>query len=113
VNLATDMAGDPASTADQVVAAVVGSPEASALVTAETHDSGIVQAAASATLAGGQNAMDTLKVRAADEGIWDAGISIQAEDGSLDPSGTFNLVARHKGEVVEVFKDLSIQGGRS
>lgn len=108
VNLATDEAGDPVSTADQVVAAVVGSPEASALVTAETQDAGIVQAAASANLSGGMDAMDTLKVRAADEGTWGARLSAQVEDGSLDPSGAFNLVVRHKGEVVEVFKDLSM-----
>ena len=108
VNLATDGAGDPVSTADQVVAAVVGSPEASALVTAETQDAGIVQAAASANLSGGMDAMDTLKVRAADEGIWGARLSVQVEDGSLDPSCAFNLVVRHKGEVVEVFKDLSM-----
>ncbi|WP_408998737.1 phage tail sheath C-terminal domain-containing protein [Syntrophus buswellii] len=108
VNLATDGAGDPVSTADQVVAAVVGSPEASALVTAETQDAGIVQAAASASLSGGMDAMDTLKVRAADEGTWGARLSVQVEDGSLDPTGAFNLVVRHKGEVVEVFKDLSM-----
>jgi len=108
VNLATDGAGDPVSTADQVVAAVVGSPEASARVTAETQDAGIVQAAASANLSGGQNALDTLKVRAADEGIWGERLSVQVEDGPLDPTGAFNLVVRHKGEVVEVFKDLSM-----
>ncbi|WP_084458322.1 phage tail sheath C-terminal domain-containing protein [Desulfocurvus vexinensis] len=108
VNLATDGAGDPVSTADQVVAAVVGSAEASALVTAETLDAGIVQAAASANLSGGMDAMDTLKVRAADEGTWGARLSVQVEDGSLDPSRAFNLVVRHKGEVVEVFKDLSM-----
>jgi phage tail sheath protein FI len=108
VNLATDGAGDPVSTADQVVAAVVGSPDASARVTAETQDAGIVQAAASANLSGGQNALDTLKVRAADEGIWGERLSVQVEDGSLDPTGAFNLVVRHKGEVVEVFKDLSM-----
>jgi phage tail sheath protein FI len=108
VNLATDGAGDPVSTADQVVAAVVGSPEASARVTAETQDAGIVQAAASASLSGGMDAMDTLKVRAADEGTWGARLSVQVEDGSLDPTGAFNLVVRHKGEVVEVFKDLSM-----
>ena len=108
VNLATDGAGDPASAADQVVAAVSGSPETSALVTAETQDAGIVQAAASANLSGGMDAMDTLKVRAADEGTWGARLSVQVEDGSLDPSGAFNLVVRHKGEVVEVFKDLSM-----
>ena len=108
VNLATDGAGDPVSTADQVVAAVVGSPEAFALVTAETQETGIVQAAASANLSGGMDAMDTLKVRAADEGTWGARLSVQVEDGSLDPNGAFNLVVRHKGEVVEVFKDLSM-----
>jgi phage tail sheath protein FI len=108
VNLATDGAGDPVSTADQVAAAVVGSPDASARVTAETQDAGIVQVAASANLSGGQNALDTLKVRAADEGIWGERLSVQVEDGSLDPTGAFNLVVRHKGEVVEVFKDLSM-----
>ena len=108
VNLATDGAGDPVSTADQVVAAVIGSPDASARVTAETLDAGIVQAAASANLSGGMDAMDTLKVRAADEGTWGARLSVQVEDGSLDPTDAFNLVVRHKGEVVEVFKDLSM-----
>ena len=108
VNLATDGAGDPVSTADQVAAAVVGSPDASARVTAETQEAGIVQAAASANLSGGQNALDTLKVRAADEGIWGERLSVQVEDGSLDPTSAFNLVVRHKGEVVEVFKDLSM-----
>ncbi|MCK7511754.1 MAG: hypothetical protein MZV70_52065 [Desulfobacterales bacterium] len=52
--------------------------------------------------------MDTLKVRAADEGTWGDRLSVQVEDGSLDPSGAFNLVVRHKGEVVEVFRDLSM-----
>lgn len=108
VNLATDGAGDPASTADLVVAAVSGSPEASALVTAETQNAGVVQAAASANLSGGMDAMDTLKARAADEGTWGERLSVQVEDGSLDPTGAFNLVVRHKGEVVEVFKDLSM-----
>ena len=108
VNLATDGAGDPVSTADQVVAAVTGTPEAAALVTAETQDTGVVQAAAAANLSGGMDALDTLKVRAADEGTWGDRLSVQVEDGSLDPTGAFNLVVRHKGEVVEVFKDLSM-----
>jgi phage tail sheath protein FI len=113
VNLATDGVGDPVSTADQVVAAVVGSPYASALVTAETQETGVVQAAVSANLSGGMDAMDTLKVRAADEGTWGERLSVQVEDGSLDPSGAFNLVVRHKGEVVEVFKDLSMDEAAS
>lgn len=108
VNLATDGAGDPVSTADQVVAAVTGTPEAAALVTAETQDTGVVQAAAADNLSGGMDALNTLKVRAADEGTWGDRLSVQVEDGSLDPTGAFNLVVRHKGEVVEVFKDLSM-----
>jgi hypothetical protein len=91
-----------------VVAAVTGTPEAAALVTAETQDTGVVQAAAAANLSGGMDALDTLKVRAADEGTWGDRLSVQVEDGSLDPTGAFNLVVRHKGEVVEVFKDLSM-----
>lgn len=108
VNLATDGAGDPVSSADQVVTVVTGTPEAAALVTAETQDTGVVQAAAAANLSGGMDALDTLKVRAADEGTWGERLSVQVEDGSLDPTGAFNMVVRHKGEVVEVFKDLSM-----
>ncbi len=108
VNLATDSAGDPASTADQVVQAVALVPEADALVLASTEDSGTVQPAAAANLAGGQDAQDTLRVHAANEGVWGDGLAVQIEDGSLDPVAGFNIVVRHKGEVVEVFKDLSM-----
>jgi phage tail sheath protein FI len=108
VNLATDSAGDPASTADQVVQAVALVPEADALVQASTEDSGTVQPAAAANLAGGQDAQDTLRVHAANEGVWGDGLAVQIEDGTLDPVAGFNIVVRHKGEVVEVFKDLSM-----
>jgi len=108
VNLATDSAGDPASTADQVVQAVALVPEADALVQVSTEDSGTVQPAAAANLAGGQDAQDTLRVHAANEGVWGDGLAVQIEDGTLDPTAGFNIVVRHKGEVVEVFKDLSM-----
>ena len=108
VNLATDSAGDPASTADQVVQAVALVPEADALVQVSTEDSGTVQPAVAANLAGGQDAQDTLRVHAANEGVWGDGLAVQIEDGTLDPTAGFNIVVRHKGEVVEVFKDLSM-----
>lgn len=108
VNLATDSAGDPASTADQVVAAIAAKSEADALVQASSEDTGVVQPAAAANLAGGQDAQDTLRVHAANEGVWGDGLAVQIEDGTLDPTAGFNIVVRHKGEVVEVFKDLSM-----
>jgi phage tail sheath protein FI len=50
----------------------------------------------------------TLKVRAANEGAWGNALSIGIEDGTRRPGAEFNLVVRHKGEVVEVWKDLSM-----
>ena len=51
---------------------------------------------------------DTLRVKAASEGSWGDRLAVQIEDGTRDPQGSFNLIVRHKGEVVEVFKDLSM-----
>jgi phage tail sheath protein FI len=108
VNLSTDSAGDPSATADQVVAAIAAKAEADALVQTASEDTGVVQPAAAANLAGGQDAQDTLRIFAANEGVWGDSIGIQIEDGSLDPAGSFNLVVRYKDDVVEVFKDLSM-----
>ena len=51
---------------------------------------------------------DALRIEAVNEGVWGDRLSISIEDGSLDPANHFNLVVRHKGDVVEVFKDLSM-----
>jgi Bacteriophage tail sheath protein len=51
---------------------------------------------------------DTLRILAVNEGVWGDELSVSIEDGTLDPDNHFNLVVRFKGEVVEVFKDLSI-----
>ena len=51
---------------------------------------------------------DTLRVKAANEGAWGDKLAVQIEDGTRDPQAAFNLIVRHKGEVVEVFKDLSM-----
>lgn len=108
VHLATDSEGIATSTVDQVVAAITSHAGASALVTATSTDTGIVSAAAATPLAGGLGPQDTLKVSAINEGTWGNGLSVEIADGALDPSGEFNIVVRLKGDVVEVFKDLSM-----
>lgn len=108
VNLATEAAGDPTSTVAEVLAAVVGDPDAAALVSGTSTDTGIIQPAAEANLANGAAPADALRIDAIDEGAWGDGLSVKIEDGSLDPASAFNLVVRQKGSVVEVFKDLSM-----
>lgn len=108
VNLATDSEGSATSTASQVVDAVTGSTEASALVQATSTDSGVVAPAASTHLAGGQDPQDTLKVNAIDEGKWGDALSVQIQDGAQDPASEFDLAVRLKGETVEVFRNLSM-----
>jgi phage tail sheath protein FI len=56
---------------------------------------------------------DTLRVLAVNEGTWGDGLSVSIEDGTLDPANHFNLVVRFKGEVVEVFKDLSMDEAKA
>jgi len=113
VNLTTDSAGDPAAITDQVVATIAAKPEADALVQATTEDTGIVQSVASANLAGGQDAQDTLRALAVNEGVWGDRLSVQIEDGTLGPATGFNLVIRYKDEVVEAFKDLPMDESAS
>jgi hypothetical protein len=50
----------------------------------------------------------TLAVRALNEGKWGEQLSVTIEDGTRFPASEFNLIVRHKGEVVEVWKDLSM-----
>lgn len=51
---------------------------------------------------------DTLRILAINEGVWGDELSVSIENGTLDPANHFTLVVRFKGEVVEVFKDLSM-----
>jgi hypothetical protein len=108
VHLATDDSGASISTADQVVAAIANSPEASALVEATTTERGVVPPAPSANFSGGVDAVDKLRVDAIDEGTWGQNIAVVIEPGTLDPDNNFNLVVRYKNQVVEVYKDLSM-----
>jgi uncharacterized protein len=108
VHLATDGTGVATSTADEVAAAVMDDLTVSALVSAVTEDTGVVAAAASANLTGGADAADALEVSAINEGAWGDRLSVEIADGSQDPVNTFDLTVRYKGNVVEVFKDLSM-----
>lgn len=108
VHLATDGTGVVTSTAGEVTAAVMGHISASVLVSAVTEDTGIVTSVVAANLAGGTDAGDALEVLAINEGVWGDRLSIEIADGSQDPANTFDLTVRYKGNVVEVFKDLSM-----
>ena len=108
VHLATDGTGAATSTADEVAAAVMGDLTVSALVSAVTEDTGVAAAAASANLTGGADAADALEVSAINEGVWGDRLAVEIADGGQDPANTFDLTVRYKGNVVEVFKDLSM-----
>lgn len=56
----------------------------------------------------GEVAQDTLKISAASEGKWGEGLSVVISAGTTDPATEFNLSVSLKGEVVEIFKDLSM-----
>lgn len=49
-----------------------------------------------------------LQINAANPGTWGDRISVTIEDGSLDPANAFNLIVKYKDNIVEVFKDLSM-----
>ncbi len=108
VHLATDGTGVATSTADEIAAAAMGDLTVSALVSAVTEDTGVVAAAASANLTGGADAADALEISAINEGAWGDRLSVEIGDGSQDPVNTFDLTVRYKGNVVEVFKNLSM-----
>jgi len=56
---------------------------------------------------------DTLTIQAINEGVWGDQLSVTVEDGTQDPANEFNLVVKHKDDVVEVWKDLSMDEFRS
>jgi len=113
VNAATDGTGNPISTADEVVDAVNADADASALLLASTSDSGIVAAVAQTNLEGGVDAQDTLDVNAINEGTWGDGLTVVITDGTLNPSTEFNLTVKDNGQVVEIFRDLSMDESSS
>jgi len=108
VNAATDGTGNPISTADEVVDAVNADADASALLLASTSDSGVVAAVTQTNLEGGVDAQDTLDVSAINEGTWGDGLTVAVTDGTLNPNTEFNLTVKDNGQVVEIFRDLSM-----
>jgi phage tail sheath protein FI len=61
----------------------------------------------------GEASQDTLKISAIDEGKWGKGLSIVISDGSINPETEFNLSVIIKNEVVEVYRNLSIDESKS
>jgi len=57
--------------------------------------------------------VDTMTINAINEGVWGDHISVTIEDGTLEPANEFNLVVKYKDEVVEVWKDLSMDEARA
>jgi len=108
VNLATDASGNATSTCSQVVTAVNNNASASTLIQATHIDYGIVGPFAATPLTGGQNARPSVNVFALSEGAWGNSLKIEITDSTVDPANLFNLTVRHKDEVVESFRDLSM-----
>lgn len=108
VNLATDASGNATSTCSQVITAVNNNASASALVQALALDSGIVAPFAETHLAGGQDARSSMLVHALSEGNWGNSLSVWITDSMVDPANLFNLMVRYKDEIVETFRDLSM-----
>ncbi len=113
VNLATDASGNATSTTYQVIAAVNGYAAASALVIASTFDSGVVAAVTATRLTGGADVRPSVMISATSEGAWGNSLAIEISDSSLDAANLFNLVVRYKGDVVEAFRDLSMDSAHA
>jgi len=108
VNLATDASGNATSTCLQVVTAVTNNASASALVQATQIDYGVVAPFAATSLTGGQNARNSINIYALSEGTWGNNLSVVIADSTVDSANLFNLTVRYKGDVVESFRDLSM-----
>lgn len=108
VNLATDASGNATSTCSQVVTAVNNNAPAFALVQAILVDTGVVGPFSATRLTGGQDVRPSMHVTALSEGAWGNGIAIEVADSTLDSANLFSLTVRYKGDVVESFRDLSM-----
>lgn len=108
VNLATDASGNATSTCSQVVTAVNNNAPASALIQATLVDAGIVAPFAATHLTGGRDADLSMNVYALTQGEWGNKLTVEISDSTLDSANLFNLAVRYKGEVVESFRDLSM-----
>jgi len=108
VNLATDASGNATSTCSQVVTAVNNHASASALIQATQVDYGVVAPFAATSLTGGQNARNSINFYALSEGTWGNNLSVEIADSTVDSANLFNLTVRYKGDVVESFRDLSM-----
>ncbi|MHB1462015.1 MAG: phage tail sheath C-terminal domain-containing protein [Armatimonadota bacterium] len=56
----------------------------------------------------GEAALDTLKFAALTEGKWGNGLSVEIADGRENAESEFDLLVSYKGELVEVFRNLTM-----
>jgi phage tail sheath protein FI len=108
VHLATNASGASTSTTADVVAALSADPDSTALVDLSTRENSLVGAMGPFDLTLSPTPQNALRVRAIEEGTWGDQITVEVTDGTLRPATEFNLVVRHKGQVVELFRDLSM-----
>ncbi len=108
VNLATNGSGVATSTVFAVTNAVNADPAASLLVQAVGIDFDEVSGVGLTSLSGGIDGRSAVEVSALSEGAWGDELRVEIADSTLDATILFNLTVRLGDEVVEVFKDLSM-----
>lgn len=113
IHLATDSQGKAISTVAEVLDIANNHAATSSAIMATSTDTGVIDAISPTNLAGGHELQDTLGVTAVSEGKWGNDLSVQIADGTQDAAGEFDLVVRLRGEIVEVFKNLSMDESES
>ena len=106
VEVGTDSAAQSTTRVAQVLNIASTMPEV--VVTGYSEDGGFVQPTTRLNLAGGRDIRDALRVQAAKVGRWGDALAVRIEDGAAGSTASFNLVVVHRGEDVEVFRDLSM-----
>ena len=106
VGLATDGSGNLTSTVLEVIHAIEQDPDAGLLVRVTSSDSGMVQPAVAANLAGGGPGQPALNITAIDPGAWGDQIEIRITDSGKP--GQFDLEVLHQGRLVDRYLNLSI-----
>ena len=113
VSLATSANGKSISMSDEVVAAIQANTAAGMLVEVGVREVSLVVPVATFPLGGPSVPQDTLRVRGVEEGTWGNRIAVEVTNGTLNPATEFNLVVRHKGQIVEIHRDLSMDESRT
>ena len=113
VHLATSDQSAATSTVPQVLAKILESGAASALVTATSVETGVCAAVSKVTLSGGVTAGDSLTINASSPGEWGDALTVAIQDGTRNSATEFNVLVMLDGTVKETFRDLSLSGTAS